>query len=273
MTETLFTATGEEIKNEIVKIDEVNIKKLVSFTLPKIEYDFTLLEKAVDYLEKKYDRYVVQQDTLKADKKLLAEINGVATDINKQRIAISNQIKEPEKELKSAVDTQLKRINALAETLKTQIKEYEEAEANEKTKEILALENYDEKYGFDKRWLNKSYSMAQIKKDITELKKAYRTARSVITTMCFDKLDPNDYYNMLDKGTPIDEISETIKRDIEIKEKYIQTGPATDKVPTPPIVNSSGIKYRRTLKINATKEQMIALKDFLDTNQIEYEVE
>lgn len=259
-----------------------NIK--VDYELPTLTYDLEPLKQQINAIKKQYENWVVVEDDLKSAKEIIASINKAEKAISNQRIAIVKEIKEPISEFEDEIKLLSVELKQLAQSIKDQTDVYEEQRKENKRKEILALENYADYIVFDERWLNKSVSMTDIQNDIDSQILSFSKNKTVLLTVIGDTMEVSKYVKELERTLDLEQTIALYKNDLAIvnkfKEEINEMNTATsedmsdsDIIEPQEIFNASGIKYMRSLKINATKEQIALLKEFLTKYEIEYEVE
>ena len=228
-----------------------------------------------------YKNMVYSDDNMKQAKTDRAALNKLKKAIADERKRVKDMLLDPYtdfenkcKELEAIVDEASKNIDA-------QIKVFEEKEDNEKLMQIVQY--YTSVVGeynnlidfdliFDKRWLNKTYSMTNIEQDIFHIITKTKTDMQTIDGQISDnalRMQVKDFYfkNInnpsvlslaLQEGKRIEETSKEInkvetpiKKDNEITEQYIAI-----------------LQFRAFIK---TKEQMDNLKKCLVENKIKFE--
>lgn len=253
-----------------------NIK--VDYDLPKLKYDLKPLQDQVNAIKEQYKNWVVVEDDLKAAKDIVASINKVAKAISDERIIVVREIKEPITQFENEIKLMTTDLKELSESIKSQIETYEESRKKLKKQEILALPEFDSEYMiFDEKWLNKTYDLKDIKEDIKCQEMSFSKNKSILLSVIGDKIEVSKYVNELKKTLDLESVIELYKNDMQVREKTLKEVSVntveSNEVEPQATFNASGIKYMRSLKINATKEQMVILKEFLEKYQIEYEVE
>ena len=253
-----------------------NIK--VDYELPKLAYDLEPLKEQVKAIKEQYSNWVVVEDDLKAAKDIVAKLNKAAKEISDNRIVVVREIKEPITKFEDELKLMTTDLKQLSESIKNQLDIYEEKRKENKKAEILALPEYDKEYMlFDDKWLNKTYDIKDIKYDLQCQEMSFSKNKSILLSVIGDTIEVSKYVNELKKTLDLEKVIELYKNDMQVREKTLsEVGANTvesNEVKPQATFNASGIKYMRSLKINATKEQMVLLKEFLEKYQIEYEVE
>ena len=250
----------------------------VDYKLPTLTYDLKPLKEQVKAIKTQYKNWVVSEDDLKSAKDIVASINKVSKAISDERIAIVKEINKPITTFESEIKNMSKELKELAEGIKSQLETYEEKRKETKKEEILALSEYDSEYMvFDDKWLNKTYEMKDIINDLECQKMSFNKNKGILLSVISDTIEVSKYVEHFKKSLDLEATIELYKNDMAVREKTLnEVGVNTaesDKIEPQETFNASGIKYMRLLKINATKEQMRLLKEFLIKYEIEYEVE
>lgn len=263
-----------------LQVSEITALQPVTFNYDELKAQLT--EKIDTYKNRVYSE--ADMPIARKDRATLHKLSKAFSD---ERKRIKNVLLEPFvsfeakcKELENIIDEASKIID-------TQIKAFEEKEDNEKELEIVSyftsvVGEYNELIDFDlifdKRWLNKTYSMEKVKQDIDHIMAMTKVNMITINAQIQDK-DINkqvkDFYfrNMnnasvlslsLQEGTRIAEnnrkLEELNKTTNPIQNTNNKQEANTDK--------GTPINFRVFIK---TREQMEALKRCLAENNIIFE--
>ena len=250
----------------------------VDYELPTLTYDLTPLKEQIKAIKTQYENWVVTEDDLKSAKEIVASINKVAKAISDERIVVVREIKEPITKFEDEIKTMSVDLKQLSDSIKEQLDTYEEKRKELKRKEILALPEFDSEYmRFDDKWLNKTYDLEVVKQDLECQKMSFNKNKSILLSIIGDTIEVSKYVNELKKTLDLEKVIELYKNDMEVRTKTLsEVGvkvAESDIIKPQATFSASGIKYMRSLKINATKEQIALLKEFLVKYEIEYEVE
>ena len=273
--------------------------EIINKQMPEIEFKgYDDIKKQLEEDVAKYQNYIVTEDTLDLDTKLRAELNKKAKAIDDKRKDVESLISEPIKEFKNKCDVLKNLYVEVSKNIDIQIKAFENKRKEEKKEEIDKLFNkissemglkdkYKNQIEFDERYLNKTYSIDNVKEDLINkihllLEKqieeeknieAIKKQVDIVNQNTKVKLDANDFIKELNYMTFQDiilQINEKSKK-IEIQEKNIQleqdTNASTINIPKVE-ANEKIIEYK--LKITGTKAQLLALRDFMNMNNIDY---
>lgn len=270
--------------------------------LEPIKFNFEQLKQEITTKVENYKHIVYSEDNIKEAKTDRANFNKLAKALNDEKIRVKNIVLEPylpfEKQCNELIDL-VKEASANADT---QIKNYEQQIKDEKLKQIMNffLENvgdYADLINFDdiynERWLNVTYKMEQIEKDILHTLAKTKTDMAVIDSQ-FEEEDINkqvkmEYFNNIAnpsvltmailKGNTIIENNkklEVLKQKEEISQNITKSEEkitnSTENV-TESLGNSPEDEELQTLdfRVHVTQRQKFALKEFLKSNNIKFE--
>lgn len=157
-----------------------------------IEFNFEELKKELSVRLQKYNNLIVTEDAIKDAKSDRANLNKLLTAIENKRKEVKKQYLAPYE----AFEKKVKEITALIQepiaAIDTQIKAFEDAEKEKKKAEIEAY--YNEQIGelaelvpldklWNPRWLNVTYKMADIQKEITDAIFKVRNDLKILTAL------------------------------------------------------------------------------------------
>lgn len=270
--------------------------------LEPIKFNFEQLKQEITTKVENYKHIVYSEDNIKEAKTDRANFNKLAKALNDEKIRVKNIVLEPylpfEKQCNELIDL-VKEASANADT---QIKNYEQQIKDEKLKQIMNffLENvgdYADLINFDdiynERWLNVTYKMEQIEKDILHTLAKTKTDMAVIDSQ-FKEEDINkqvkmEYFNNIAnpsvltmailKGNTIIENNKKLEmlkqkeessQNITKNEEKITN--STENI-TQSLGNSPEDEELQTLdfRVHVTQKQKFALKEFLKSNNIKFE--
>ncbi len=231
-------------------------------------------------------------DIAKADKALL---NKSAKALNDKRIELEKKFNAPFEEFKTIIKETTDLIKQASSKIDEVVKDVDNKEKNQR-KEII-VKNYEEKINelkdilplekiFEDKWLNKgSFNDKGEFKLVNELQDKINRVRNDLIAIgeLHSKYEvelKNDYLNNFDLSRVIAKNTELIRKEellkvqqeesqkviIEQKEERILED-ASKKVMT--YITDDELTY--TLKITGKRSQLVALKKFLETNEMKYE--
>ena len=270
--------------------------------LEPIKFNFEQLKQEITTKVENYKNVVYSEENIKEAKADRANFNKLAKALNDEKIRVKNTVLEPylpfEKQCNELIDL-VKEASTHADS---QIKNYEQQIKDEKLKQIMNffLENvgdYADLINFDdiynERWLNVTYKMEQIEKDILHTLAKTKTDMAVIDSQ-FKEEDINkqvkmEYFNNIAnpsvltmailKGNTIIENNkklEVLKQKEESSQNITKSEEkitnSTENV-TESLGNSPEDEELQTLdfRVHVTQRQKFALKEFLKSNNIKFE--
>lgn len=262
-----------------------------------IEFNFEELKAELSTRLENYNNLTYTEETIKTAKEDRAGLNKFKEAIESRRKEIKNLCLKPYNEFEAkvkeltalidkpilAIDTQIKNFdNQRIEAKRIDITDFYNS-VIEDMAEILPLEKI-----FNPKWLNATYKMSNIEKEIVETIGKVNGNLNVIDDL---KLDPeltlqvkDKYLTTLDFGlamaekTHLENLKNAInKREISKDEKLHQEDikPVLNDEQTAEIeqkitpIQTEKIYYRE-FWVKGTKSQLIALSEYLKANNIEY---
>lgn len=255
--------------------------------LQPVTFNYDELKKQLIEKVDTYKNMVYSEENIALAKKDRATLNKLSKAFANERKRIKNQLLEPFNDFELKCKELEARVDEASNNIDMQVKAFEEKEDNAKELEIVSyftsvVGEYNELIDFDlifdKRWLNKTYSMEKVKQDIDHIIAMTKVNMVTIDAQVQDK-DINkqvkDFYfrNMnnpsvlglsLQEGTRIAEnnrkLEELNKTTNSIQNTNNKQEANTDK--------GTPINFRVFIK---TREQMEALKRCLAENNIIFE--
>ena len=236
-----------------------------------------------------YSKLVFNEDQVKIAKDERASVNAMVKKVADYRKDIVKEFKKPIDEFEATAketETILKETSSLIDV---QVKKYEDEEKNKKKLECQKL--FDEKIddlkelvsfekAFKSSWLNKTTKMSEVERDITDLIakvnsgiKAIEELNSEFETELMNTfLEDFDITKAIFKNTQLKERKEAMAK-TEIAKEETRQEEIKEMVSKPIEVNEEekDIMKRYTLKITANYTNMMALRHFMDLNEIKYE--
>lgn len=261
--------------------------------LPKeIDFNFEEIKKELSEKVKTYESLVYTDETIKEAKEDRAKLNKFKEALETKRKDVKNTCLVPYqafeikmKELTGLVDIPIKSIDE-------QVKSYEQRLKDEKQVEIETY--FNEKIGslkdsltlsmiFDSKWLNLTVKKTQVFEQIDQkIEKISLDLDTIDDLKNEDGCILRDYYlRTLDitatfrEKNRLEELRKVAMQKAEaqeaVKEKIIEpiTGPIQNQVEQFPNNAEQKIYYRKFF-VRGTKEQLIAVAQFMDNNGIEY---
>lgn len=258
-----------------------------------------------DFVKSALSRYDISNygdDNIDQAKRDKAALNKAAKALNSKRIEIEKEFMKPFGEFKEVVTETVKLIGECSAKIDLVIKENELRYKQNKKNDIrtyfdgLNVNLVDFEKIFKQEWLNKTMSMksvcndidtilARIDSEITSLKRMnpedfdtlrayYMDALSLSSTLEYAKR-LQEQRERARQQEEAKKISEEVQPQAEVKievepVEILEEGNMTP-IKTIEIQSEDTILYTRAFKITATKEQIIALSDFMNDNNIDFE--
>lgn len=242
--------------------------------------------KLEDYKAENYD--INSIDKAKEDKAML---NRTAKKLNDERIRLEKEFMKPFDEFKLAVKEITEMIKDTSSKIDELVKEVENKDKEEKRKliqmffeqevkelkDVLKFEKI-----FDEKYLNKTSKIEDAKKDITSKLECIRNDLITISEL-HSKYEielKNDYLNNFDLGIVIRKNSELISREEALKNQVEETKKVIEEqkeekmqemAKTIVEVKEEEPVLTFTLKITGKKNQLVALRKFIENNGMSYE--
>lgn len=249
----------------------------------------------------KYDIVNYNDDNIDQAKKDKASLNKAAKALNSKRLEIEREFMKPFGEFKEVVTETVNLISKCSGKIDMIVKQNEQQYREKKRATIktyfdgLNVNLIDFSKVFKTQWLNKTASMksvctdidsifVKVENDLSSLKE-FGDDYDVLRTYYIDSLDVESTKayakRLIEQRERIKQEEAKVaenetKRLLQIKEEEkINTDSPAKEVPTPDVsetIRSNEPQlYTRTFKILATKEQIIALGNYMNDNNIDFE--
>lgn len=268
-----------------LKISEIQAIAPVTFNFEELKKE--LIEKS-----EKYKTAVYTEETISIAKQDRANLNKLVKAVNDEKIRVKNEIMKPHLPFESQCKELMEIVKAAADNIDTQIKNYEDQKRARKLQEI---QNYfvehvgiyegliDFELIFNERWLNITYDIDTIFKEIDHVISKTKTDLMTIDSMVVNeetnKLVTEFYFKNINKpnvlGESLSEAKHIEARKAQIEEvKKAQEKKAEEQKQT--IIPKQEAEEKEQLfelkfKVTLTKNHMFMLKDFFVNNNIKYE--
>ena len=280
-----------------LKVEEIK-------ALAPIKFNYEDIKKWVSDKSNEYKKMVYTPETMSLAKQDRATLNKVSEAINNEKKRIKNELLKPFVDFESKCKELMAIVDDASKTIDKQIKDFEEKENNQKRVEIenyfyANIGDYKDLIEFEKifnpRWLNKTYTKKKIEDEINHLFVKTNDDMQVIDNQIKDESinkavknyyftnisDPSVLGNALQEGMRIDENNKKLEElkkaqedkntiHIETNENHELTKESYEQLEK---VFSSDNKEKILqidFRVLATKEQFMKLKEFLETNKIDY---
>lgn len=256
-----------------------------------IEFNYDDLQQWITEQVQNYQNLVYTDETIKNAKEDRAKLNKFRESIDAARKDVKKRYLEPYENFEAKVKDLLKLIEEPTKAIDTQVKAYEE-----KTKEAKRIEiesYYNANIGdlatllsfekiFNSKWLNATVTMKSVETEIdniiTKVKFDIATIKDLKSEWELTLLDT--YLNTLDISTALREKTRLEERKAELEKQESKVEPKVEtpenfekdiNVPTKNETVAAEVKtYTRKFWVQGTKEQLIALGDYMKANGISY---
>lgn len=272
--------------------------------LEPIKFNYEELKSSLTAKVETYKNLVYTEENIKEAKAGRALLNKLSKAINDEKIRVKNTLLAPFTDFETKCKELIDIVNKANENVDKQIKAYEQTVKDEKLKKIVDffLENvgdYAELIVFDKifneKWLNVTYKMDQIEKDITHILTKTKTDMAVLDNTFKDessnKAAKMEYFENIANPSVLtaamlkgNKIIEDNKKLEELKQKQeVAQIPAKSEENvenssqnlTSCLQNISDSEANQDLqqldfRVWVTQRQKFALKEFLKANNIKF---
>lgn len=157
--------------------------------LPDIEFNFEELREELESAVKKYSTIIYTDKTIKEAKSDRAKLNKLADAINSRRIQVKKEYMQAYLDFEEKIKQLLTLLEKPIIAIDQQIKSYEQTEKQDKKEKIYTVFEqifadvpYSVSYDvvFDAKWMNRSYSIADIEQEIIQAAKDIKTNLSML---------------------------------------------------------------------------------------------
>lgn len=257
---------------------EINFIVEKDFSLPKrINCNFEEVKQEITAAVEKYKNIVVTEDTITESKEIVAGLNKQAQLIDTQRKAVKKEFTKPLTEFENKCKELTAIITDAASGIKAGLDVFEE---QRKEKKRTAIKSYFDnifianeliKPDFDKimaendNWLNKTYDFDKVKEDIDKLFNQKKTDYNA--TLSLKSPYEITLINAIKDGKGLAEViaynNELLALREQIKAKQIIPDQSEQE-------EEIEEKLQIDFRVWATPKQLSALKQFLNSNHIQY---
>lgn len=274
---------------------ELKVEEIKS--LAPVKFNYEDIKKWVTEKAAEYKSVVYTPETITLAKQDRATLNKVSDAINNEKKRIKNELLKPYVDFENKCKELMAIVDDASKTIDKQVKEFEEKEQNEKKEQIRAIfETYigqlkdliDFEFIFNPRWLNKTFTMKKIEEEINHLVVKTHDDLSVIDAQIKDeninKSVKSYYFSNINNASVLGDalqegmrIEENNKKLEELKNKQNMTK-SEEKITESSqnitnneqnVTNHAGLR-QIDFRVWVTNEQMMKLRDFLKSNNIEY---
>lgn len=262
-----------------------------------IEFNFDELKTELTERLEKYQNLTYTEDTIKDAKETRAGLNKFKEAIETRRKEIKNLCMKPYNDFEAKVKELTGLIDEPINAIDTQLKNFEETRKSAKQIDITDFYNsviedlvqlVPLERIFNPKWLNATYKMATIQNEIVETIGKIKGDLNVITDLKLDQdaktLVKDKYLQTLDfslamaEKTRLENLKKAFKERETIQEvEVVQEEPQPIENEQETVAELENVVTLETEKIyykeffvRGTKNQILALRDFLIKNGIEY---
>lgn len=289
----------------LLEIQEKDLQLVVrEKTLGKLVTNAKQIKELVIKALPQYDIINYNEGNIDVAKKDKAMLNNAAKSLNAKRIELEKEFLVPFQEFKEEINETVKLITECSSKIDLVVKQSEQKAKDEKKQKIVSYWNSKNfelvplERVFDEKWLNKTTKEKDIKADIDskieKIKDDIITLEAIgedvelLKSLYLDTLNINStiqYANTLkaNKEKARIEAEERAKVEAEQKAKaeieqpttveenpFEQPAPQTVVEPVKETIAQPEL-LTRAIKVTGTKEQIIALADFMNNNGIRFE--
>lgn len=257
----------------VLETNALAIKEKIEELLPNYDaknYDITNLDQAVK------DR---------------ALLNKASKALNDKRIALEKEFNKPFENFKTIIKETTDLIKSASAKIDEVIKEVENKDKEDKKKAIIVIFESEVKELkdvlpferiFDERWLNKTFDIKDVEKDLISKLEQIRTDLITISEL-HSKYEielKNDYLMHFDLGLIIRKNSDLTQKEELLKNQKEESEKAIEEKKEEKMIEMATTKVEEkiidpimtyTLKITGKKSQLVALKTFLNVNEMQFE--
>ena len=305
MTDAVEVVQVVEIKESDLKL-VVNEKQLGHLTTNALQ-----IKKTVEEALKKYSIANYNESNLDVAKKNLAMLNKASKALNDSRIEIEREFMKPFGEFKTVVSDTTKLISECSSKISDFVKKCDLKEAETKKATIFeywqdknfSLVSFDKI--FEQKWLNKTCKLKDVYSEIDKVIIKVQDDIKTIDAIGEDsEIIKSIYLNDLNLNNAI-QYANTLKRNREMAKTFVKpvqtSAPAyapiqepapapvqeivpevipevipevvlsKGEVPVEPVSSEAPEILERTMVVRGTREQIIALGDFMNANGIDFE--
>lgn len=287
-----------------LKVLNANARQVVP-----VEWNKDEVKAWVSQLIEPFNNQLFTDQTIPEAKEARAKLNGLSKQLNGWRIEQTRDYLAPVEKFKNEVDEIKDLIDTASKRIDGVVKDYQTREQEEKRcligdiyskvfNDLYALVPLDKI--FNQKWLNKAYTEKLVEKELTAIKDKIVEDIAVIDTTFTDENEnlevKTEYFKSLNLATTLSEYNRRKEYRKHLEERAKQEQAEAEKQPTrhetqateqvaeeekeqPKTVTLSANgdiltkpkTYEMSFRITATKEQLLALREFFENNDIQYE--
>lgn len=286
---------------------ELVVKNESTKQIVPIEWNKDEVKAWVSQLIEPFNNQLFTDQTISEAKEARAKLNGLSKQLNGWRIEQTRDYLAPVEKFKSEVDEIKNLIDEASKRIDGVVKDYQTREQEEKRcligdiyskvfNDLYALVPLDKI--FNQKWLNKAYTEKLVEKELTAIKDKIVEDITVIDTTFTDENEKlevkTEYFKSLNLATTLSEYNRRKEYRKHLEERARQEQAEAEKKATTPetkqpeqvvgevkeqpqkvtlSVNGDIVTpktYEMSFTVVATKEQLLALREFFENNNIQY---
>lgn len=259
-----------------------------------IEFNFDELKTELSARLEKYENLTYTEDAIKTAKEDRANLNKFKEAIDKRRKEIKKLCLKPYEEFEKRIKELVFLVDKPVMAIDTQIKNFELQKAEAKKADIenfynSIIEDFSDilpiEKIFNKKWLNATYKMSEIEKEIAETISDVKAKLEIINGLKLEAdialqvknkyLATLDFVEAMQEKEGLEKLKTLIEaREKQHKEEQKQTTKThqvnEDKKEANEICKEPQKIYYRKFWVKGNKAKLVALGEFLRENNIEY---
>lgn len=272
---------------------ELQIK---DFQVPAaVEFNYEQLRTELMERVEEYKTVVYTSDTIKTAKADRAKLNSLKKSLNDERIRLEREFMEPFQKFKVQVSDLCQIVDEAAKCIDVQVKDYEDLQKQKKYDQVMAVweEVLHGPFGWivpqatwNEKWLNASYSMKQIRKDMEDWAQKITADLGILGRLPEYSFEAQETYKRTLKIEDAMWTADNLKQMAEAKaqqdaarqpdlgqEQPVEEAPEEFMAPPVPPVNETNTEPVQVLRFQCfcTMDQAMRLRNFMVENGIKFE--
>ena len=253
----------------------------------EIEFNFDQLKEEISVQLKRYTNMVVTEETIKLAKEDKAELNKLMKALDTRRKEVKKECMEPYEAFASKVKELTDLIAEPIKAIDSQLNEFENKRKAEKEAQIreayenIVPDDIKEYLAFEKaiepRWLNSTFKMKDIETSLSFKAERIKVDLAIVLNVDDDLKIPvkQHYMQELDITSTLAYIEELkrMRESINAYKEEVRVSDEEAKVvlnTSAPVTEEPIFDY--TFKFTCTRSQAIALRNYLESQGIRYEM-
>lgn len=246
--------------------------------------NYEQLDKEISENIKKYDGLVLTEDNKKEISAVKANLNKLAKAIDSERIAKTREYNEPLNTFITQCNALKQKVVTVSDKLNEQLKKDEERQKEEKKQRLIDFyKNKVEDLSnlvkfenvFNERMLNATHSEETACDEIVEFIAKVKGDLKIIEDLKEYELLLKDYYlKCFDLSKTLQEKARLEGQKKAIEEQKVKTSEVVQEINTNVVKRQIDAnkeeQYHRTFEVWGSREQIIALGNFMNSNNIKF---